>query len=446
MIVDSPDLDEDERFPKPLVAWGSTGLLMVLFAMAYLDRQIVALMVKPISAEFGVGDFEISLLQGFAFAIFYAICALPLGMAVDRYPRRFIIMGGVLVWSLAAMACGLAESFNQLLFARVMVGAGEAALAPAAYSLLADLFPKRRLTFALSVFMLGATVGAELSLALGGYIMAAAAEGASLPLLGLLPAWRFAFIVTGAPGLIIAFLALLIHEPPRTPAPAGSTGGWAEVFAFLSSRKLFFFCQMLGFSLVMALVYARFAWHPTFLMRTFGWSITQASYTLATFGLVTTVFALLTGGRLVDAWFGRGVTDAHYRYYVIGGIVLTVCGVAGYLSTDPRWFFAWMVLPALPLAMGAIGASAVQVTTPPHLRGRVSAIYLLAVALIGMSFGPAVVGYLTEHVFGRPEAIGLALALTFGVLGPVVSVIFYIGRAPMRRAVAAVDQLPTIRG
>lgn len=426
--------------PSAFQAWGSLALMTLLFAMAYLDRQIVSLMVAPLSAEFSVGDFEISLLQGFAFALLYAICGLPFGQAADRYSRRHIILAGVLIWSVAQLCCGLAQTFNQLLLARVLVGAGEAALAPACYSLLAELFPRRKLTFALAVFMTGALLGAELSLALGGTILEVAKEGVTWPLLGEIPAWRVAFIVTGAPGIAIAFLALLIHEPARKTPGGEDRQRWGDVFAFMLSHKLFFFVQLVGFALVMALVYARLAWTPTFIMRSFGWSVAQASYALATYGFLMGGFALLFGGKLVDFLFQRGMTDAHFRYYAVGGVLLSVFGALAYLAPSPTGYFVAMMLPSLPLGMGAIGASAIQLVTPPELRGRVSAVYLLVVALVGMSSGPAIVGAMTDHIFADPGAIGTALALTFGSLGLVISILFLSGRPAMRRAVEAASE------
>jgi len=434
-----PEVEDESGYPRPPVAWIATAILMLLFGLAYLDRQIIALMVEPIRAEFGVGDFSISLLQGFAFALLYAICGLPLGMAVDRFPRRYVILGGVLVWSLAAMSCGLAQTFNQLFLARVVVGAGEAALAPAAYSLLSDLFPKRKLTFALAVYMVGALIGSEISLALGGYLLHAAEGGAVLPILGPVPAWRFAFIMTGLPGIALAFLALLLHEPVRNRATHAADTGWRAVFAFLSTRKLFFAVQVFGFAVVIGLAYARGAWNPTYLMREFGWTVAEASYTLATYGFVTGLFGLLLGGRIVDWFFARGVTDAHYRYYVVGGIILTIGGVVAYTAPNTALFFAALALPSFPLNMGAIGAAAIQLITPQHMRGRVSAMYLMVTSLVGMSMGPAFVGFLTEHVFQDVNSIGTALALAFGIFGPVVTLLFWIGCKPLRTAIAAAN-------
>lgn len=427
--------EEQRVFPAASVAWTATGVMVVLFALSYLDRQIISLMVGPIRQEFGLGDFQIGLLQGFAFALLYAVCGLPLGMAVDRYSRRKVIFWGVIVWSAASTACGLARSYEELLLARFFVGAGEAALAPAAYSILADMFPKRRLTFALSVFMLGALAGAELSLAIGGFILKAAAEGVTLPLLGHLSAWRFAFVVTGLPGFVLAFLIFAVPEPMRAtddsdaPAP-----GWKDVFGFMAPRWAFFACHFIGFSSVMALVYARLAWSPTFLMRRFDWKVADAGVALAGFGLAFGTVALLTGGMIVDRMVQRGWSDAHFRYYVVGGLVMTFGGAAAYLMPDPVSFFVLYVAPSFFLGMGAIGASAIQMVTPAAMRGRVSAIYLLVVSLVGMTLGPAAVGFLTDRVFADPTAIHLSLSAMFAVLGSIATIAFFLGLRPMRDA------------
>lgn len=323
----------------------------------------------------------------------------------------------------------------------MLVGAGEAALAPAAYSLMSDLFPRRKLTFAMGVYMVGALIGAEGSLALGGYLLDEARGGVTIPVLGHLPAWRFAFVMAGLPGLVFGFLALLLHEPPRARGDDGGLPGWGAVFAFLATRKLFFAVQMFAFSLVLGLAYARGGWTPSFLMRTFDWTVSETSYRLALFGFVTGLVGLVGGGRLVDAWFARGATDAHFRYYLIGGLVIAAGGVVAYTAPSPAIFFLAMALPALLLNMGAIGAAALQVATPAQLRGRVSAIYLMVTSLVGMSMGPAIVGFLTDYVFADPQRIGTALALEFATLGIIVAVLFRVGLKPMRVAVASADRV-----
>lgn len=193
-------------------ASATLAILVLLSALSLLDRQILNLMVEPIKRDLALTDFQMGLIQGLAFALFYALAALPLGWAVDRWSRRWVIWSGVTLWSLAASCCGLAQSFGQLLLARLGVGAGEAALNPAAYSLLSDLYPPQKLTSAMSVLMIGSTLGGGLSIAVGGAVIGMAEAGGifRLPLLGELRPWQFVFIVTGLPGLLAALLAFVI--------------------------------------------------------------------------------------------------------------------------------------------------------------------------------------------------------------------------------------------
>src|SRR3546814_646680 len=131
--------DHNPDTPASARAWLSVVILLVVAILSYLDRQVIALMVEPIQASLKVSDFEIGLLQRVAFGLFYAIFGIPMGWLVDRYSRRKIIYFGMTCWSIAAAACGLANSYWQLLLARFGVGIGEASLSPAAYSIISDL-------------------------------------------------------------------------------------------------------------------------------------------------------------------------------------------------------------------------------------------------------------------------------------------------------------------
>ena len=438
-MAQTPNADEEAAFPSARVRWTAVGVLLLLYALAFLDRQVISLMVGDLRADLAISDFQVSLLQGFAFALLYALVGLPLGMAVDRWPRRYVIFGGVAVWAAAATACGLAQNFPQLLAARVLVGAGEAALAPAVYSILSDLFPKKRLTFALSVYSIGALLGAEASLAIGGVILHTAQHGVTLPILGDVPAWRFAFLITGLPGLPLALLVFLIPEPVRRGAGRLGESTWADVARFMLGRWRFFACHFVGFACMIGLAYARLSWNPSFLVRRFHWDIAQVGVTLAAFGFVTGVAAFLFSGALVDRLVRRGVTDAHFRFYVAGGLVLLVCGSAAFLAPSPVLFFAGMAVCALPLGMAAIASSAIQLVTPPELRGRVSAVYLLVTGLLGMTIGPSLVGALTDFGYRDPAKLHLSLATTFLILSPIALAAFALGLGPMRRAVASAE-------
>ena len=395
----------------------------------------MALLVAPIRHDLGISDFQISLLQGFSFALLYSIGGLPLGYAVDKYSRRLVIFFGVLVWSLAAMACGLAHGYGQLLVARILVGLGEAALAPAAFSILSDMFPRKQLTFALGVFAVGSIVGLSVSLLVSAAVLKSFADGVTLPLVGHLHSWQAAFVITGAPGVLAAFLIFTIPEPQRRGAGLGGDGSWADVFKFIRSRRKFFTCHIIGFACILTITYAQI-WTPTFMARTYGWAMAQTALAFAAFSLATNAFSLLFSGRTVDILQRRGVTDAHFRYYCFATCVLIVAGASSYWAPHPWLFFALAAFAYVPMNMQAVGASAIQVVTPAVIRGRVSALYLMVCGLFAQTMGPATVAFFTDYVFRRDSAINMSLSATCLLYAPIALIAFFVGLRPMRDAVA----------
>jgi MFS family permease len=432
----SDHLDQDmDQFPARAVAWTAVAVLAVLNGFAFLDRQIIALLVAPMRQDLGISDLQISLLQGFSFALLYAVGGLPLGYAADKYSRRLVIFFGVLTWSLAAMACGLSQSYGQLLVARIFVGFGEAALAPAAFSILSDMFPRKRLTFALGVYALGSILGLSVSLVVSAAVLHAFADGMTLPVIGHLHSWQAAFVITGAPGVLAAFLIFTIPEPRRHGSSLGGDRSWADVFKFINARRAFFACHIVGFTCILTITYSQ-SWTPTFMARTYGWAMAQTALALAGFTLATNAFSLLFSGRTVDILQRRGVSDAHFRYYCFATCVLIVAGGSCFWAPYPWLYFVLAAFAAVPMNMQAVGASAIQVVTPAGIRGRVSALYLMVCGLFAQSMGPTTVAFFTEYVFRKDTAINMSLSATCLLYAPIALIAFLIGLKPMREAVA----------
>jgi MFS family permease len=209
-------------------------VLAVLYFFAVLDRQLVALLAPQIKADLGLSDVQIGLLQGLAFAATFTLCGVPIGWAVDRFSRRLVIFAGIVVWSLASAASGLAGSFSTLFVARAGVGAGEAALNPSAYSILAQTYDAGRLTLALSLFSIGGNLGSAMSYILGGAFANWLVHRPPLdfPFLGPLAGWRAAFMLAGLPGVAVGLLVFIIREPRRTDdqPTAGRTPQFHDLF------------------------------------------------------------------------------------------------------------------------------------------------------------------------------------------------------------------------
>ena len=212
-------MNGDEGYPPFARARFTLAVLTIAYVVSFIDRQALSLLVEPIRRDLGLSDMQIGLLQGLAFAAVYAIAGLPLGRAADQFSRRNVILAGVAFWSLMTSCCGVARSFGSLLLCRGGVGVGEAALSPAAYSMLSDCFPPRRLPAAMAFYNLGPAIGSGLAFLLGGAILAFAGDVRSLdlglPFLHDVRPWQVTFLLLGGLGLVVIVLLAMLQEPAR---------------------------------------------------------------------------------------------------------------------------------------------------------------------------------------------------------------------------------------
>jgi MFS family permease len=411
-------------------------VLIVLSCLSMLDRQIMSLLVPAIRAELGLSDFQLGLLQGLAFALFYVTFGLFFGWLCDRFDRRGVVFVGVTAWSIATAACGLAGNAVQLMLARFGVGAGEASLGPASYSIVSDTFPKARLSFAMSVFGIGGHIGVGLSLVVGGLLIAAVpAAGAVVGPLGHLSAWRLVLLSAGLPGLLFALLIWTMADPPRRGRLASATASLGETLAFVRARTGFYLGHYAGFSLLGAAGFGYNVWAAVFLMRRFHLEVGRVVHVLAPVSIVGGVAGTLLAGWLADRLFTRGVKDAHLRIFMVGGLAQAVFLTLAVNSPSLPAFMACAVLASASGGYVGVAAAALQLVTPNNLRGRVSAGFQFAISLIGASVGPAVVGALTTFVFRDDQKIGWAIALNALIFSPLGVLAFWAALKPMRRAV-----------
>ena len=201
----------DERYPRYVL-----GVLVVVYVLNFLDRQILSILNEHIKADLGLTDAQMGFLFGTAFAVFFAIFGIPLGRLADVWTRRTLIALGLTFWSAMTALSGLARGFGELAAARIGVGVGEASASPAAYSLLSDYFPPRRRATVLAIYSSGIYLGAGCGLMIGGQIVdrwdaAFPAGGAPFDLRG----WQVAFFAVGLPGIALAAWVRTLREPPR---------------------------------------------------------------------------------------------------------------------------------------------------------------------------------------------------------------------------------------
>jgi MFS family permease len=410
----------DSRDAQPVSsarAWFAIAILLLLTILSYVDRSIIALMVGPIERDLGIGDVEISLLQGLAFALFYALASVPMGWISDRVSRRLVIFGGAVTWSLATAASGLATSFGHLFVARIFVGAGEATLSPAAYALTADLFPPRRLSFAIGVLAAGAAIGGALALVIGGLVVHWAETVP--PILGLKP-WQLVFVIVGLPGLVIAPLIFLIAHVPHVAPNAGALAPAPHYGRWLVPRLGYLIPLSIGAGCQAVFAVGITAWTPAYLQRHFGYDVATIGVTLGIVQGVGGVIGFAGGGWLVDRLGAMGVRNPHSTYLVVAAVLSTIVGVIayGFVTSVPLLLallgILYMLMPFTGPALGQL-----QSLTPRLYRARTVALFMLSFNVIGLMLGPSSVAMLTEYVLGGPEQLGMGLALTIGIFGPV---------------------------
>jgi MFS family permease len=180
--------------PPVQVTRGAMSLLTLIYTLNFVDRQIINILAESIKVELALSDAQLGLLTGFSFALFYTVLGLPIARLADRSSRTAIISVAVFAWRFMTCLCGLAQSFAQMLLARVGVAVGESGCTPAAHSLISDWFPPQRRASALAMYSLGVPLGTLFGMALGGWI------GHGL-------GWRVAFFVAGVPGMLLAAIA-----------------------------------------------------------------------------------------------------------------------------------------------------------------------------------------------------------------------------------------------
>jgi MFS family permease len=436
-------------FPAPRVAWYATGILAVLIWLSVLDRFIITLLVGPIKRDLGISDVQFGVLNGLVFTITYVVLGLVFGVMADRRKRRGLIFLGVMIWSLATAACGLARVYWQLLVARVGVGAGEAALGPCASSMLADLFARERLTFAVAVYNLGSMVGAGMAYIIGGQIVELVSHTAnfSLPLLGAVRSWQAVFLIVGVPGALLSLIVFTIPEPVRrgvrnaTSLTRSGLATYRELWAFIRSRWRFFLYHYLSFGFAAMVLVGCGSWYAPHLGRTFHWGAAHIGLGIGLSVGAGSILGSLFSARMADSMFRRGRRDAQLRWYMYCVIIAIPVGVVA-MTSSSAWVFLGLVCCQVGLlsSLPSLSMTALNIVTPNELRGTGIAVYALITGTIGAGGGPVVIAAVSDYIYKDEKAIGLAMATVIAVCLPIAALFLGLALRPMREAVQQAEQ------
>lgn len=435
--VASPAPSHDVEPVSPGYRRYALVLLLVIYTLNFLDRQVVNILAEPIKKDLHLKDWQLGMMTGLAFAVFYTVLGLPIARLAERTNRTWIISGAIAAWSGFTMLCGAAGNFTQLILARIGVGVGEAGCSPPAHSLITDYVPADKRASAIAFYSIGTPLGSLLGMAMGGVVAD-------------LWGWRAAFLVAGAPGLLMAALAFLTLKEPRRARPAGvahSGPGLVEALREILGKRTFWL-MAIGASIVAFAGYGNSAFIGSFYFRNHA---QEAAATAAMFGLKTAGFLGLALGivggvaGILGSWVGGQVSD-HLARSDIGGRMLipAVAAIArapfymaGMLSGSMIAAMALLAIPTFLNSMwyGPVYGS-VQGLVRPQTRATAAAVILFIINLIGLGFGPLLVGLLSDF-FADGLAMGEGQGVRWALMSSsasvlVASVLFWLARKTIR--------------
>ncbi len=425
--------------------WGVTAILSISFFMSYVDRLIVGLLVDPIKAAFHASDIQIGLLFGVTFGVVYAFVGLPLGVAVDRGNRKWLVICGLTLWSFLTIAAGFAAALPLLFLCRVGVAVGEATLSPAATSMISDLFPPKRRTFPITVFFASGMIGAGGSFIIGAAVVAmmTALVGSGLTP-GWAQPWRLTFVAVGLPGLVLAILvSFLVREPPRMEV--GVAGGRierGELLSLVAGRwwGLGIFFLAVAFAELAPSAIA--AWVPAILHRDYGFGIAGAGLSLGITQLMTAPTGQILIGALANLGFRR--SQRGLAFAIVGAVstaISTIMFALLPLASDATTMLILLgVAIFFSIGMTSIAPIAIGLLLPNRMRGSSIAAYYLVLALLGVGIGPVIVPWLAAYMPAKSGGYTRAMALAGVISGLVALALFAVAMFGLRRRA---DPLPS---
>ena len=429
---------EKINYPSRRAGYSAVAVMTLAQVFAFIDRQIPAMLVEPIKQDFNLNDSQIALLGGAAFSIFYAIMALPIGYAVDRYKRVNVLGTGIFVWSLMTTLAGLANSFGRLFGARIGVAVGEAVMAPVSVSLVSDYFPQNKQGKPMGVITAGVYLGIGATLIGGGYLIDYLTDigGITIPGIGYFKPWQATFLLVGIPGILISIAAFMLHEPKRLGlSKMQDNSKPINIFSHLKTNKITLF-PMFGGLIFMALIFYSFTfWAPSMMVRTYGLSLTEVGFTLGIITIIASILGTISSGTVVDYLRSKGHSDAPIRTGMFACIFATpaICLAPIVDSLFLTWALIGIYLFFIS-SFAPIGLLAVSGISGNEVKGQMAAVHAFLMMAFGLSLGPQITAFFTDFVLMDESKLGYAMALTGALVLPVAAIFFKISSSSYQKA------------
>jgi MFS family permease len=431
---------QSQPWPNAARAWYAVIILAVVLMLGTTETQIITFLIRPIKRDFGLTDLQMSVLIGAAPSIFYACVGFPLARLVDSLRRNTLLSLALGVGGLATSLAGLTQHFWQFAVCRMAVGGGSAISNPGTYSLLADHFPRERLTRAIAVLTLGLVVARGLAPIIGAALVGLAATWGAMHFFGLvLHEWQIVVVMTGSLGLVAAVLILTVMEPPRRGAiSAGKRLPIAEVFRYIWRHRSLYLPQFFALAFFQAESIGIDLWRIEFLRRTYGWTPQFSGTVLGASGLAASLLGLVIGTRLTE-WYTKRHDDANLRTVSRCYLIAPIFATAAPLMPSP-WLsiICSSITGMLGMACVAPQNAALQSITPNEMRGQVTAIFYFIMAVVGTGMGPSLMAFITDVVIGDESKIRYAMSICAAVMTPVAAACMWAAVRPYGLAIGEI--------
>ena len=398
--------------------WYIVGLLSLLYALSLVDRFALALLADPIIAAFRLSASQMGLLLGVGFALLYSVTGLPLAHMLDRHVRKYVLVGGVTIWSLCTIMSAFAQDFLHLLICRSGVAIGEAVLTPAAISLIADLFSQDKRRLPISVYS-----SVSSFMVTGSFIVGAAALQLATswsPVLRMEP-WRITLLIVGVPGLAIAAVfAFSVGEPARRSegmAAREQSARTAEVVAYLIANRRFYIPFYLALGSMSTMLFAILSWTPALLAREHGYSASEAGYGFGLVGIGTGFLGTFLWPEIAARVDRSGRGDGFLLMILVCVIIGTAGSLLAMTAGSPAMLFGGLALAMMtfPPVNTVLSSLLIQGYGPASMRARLIALNILVINLFGYTVGPQFIGAFVDASSGNRISTGIAwLAIAAG--------------------------------
>lgn len=416
-------MTKNSGYPSSRYAWYVVFVLFFTYTLAFVDRGIITFLVDPIRNDFGISDFQFSLLSTLSFSIFYTILGIPLGRLADSRSRRGQLAIGIALWCGMTVLCGKSNSYWALFFSMVGVGVGEACLVPCAYSLIADYFPREKRGLPLNIFSNGIMFGTLVSNIFGGLVSQYAFNIGSMdiPVFGHVKPWQLTFILLGLPGIFFVLAMLSVKEPVRKEQ-SGPAGFKSTVRYLVKNWKTY--GSIIGGTTFGAMTNGAFlGWIVPWFSRRYEWSNAQIGPYIGVTSFIFGSLGVLISGILANRYMGAGKKAVYVKLMMAAEALVLIPIVFAHVYDNPYWVLCCVGgIIFFGGVTSGLGPASLQTITPNEMRGQVTAICFLILGLVAMNVGMPAVGFITTYIF-QDDLMVRSSAVIVGIIASVLGLI-----------------------